>query len=140
MIRVQMGEIRRDGVVIPGGWTAKIPSAQLYENELQVYAGYYVRNYAMHEGAAFKRVEGDIEALWIRAWTDGLRNALTNMARRYSRMFPDLGLAGFDPEAMQAGYIPGERVGRTGKPAVKRLLFEMGMRERERRAREERDE
>ena len=135
MIRSIMSDTIREGVIIPGGWTAKLPSVQMHENELNVYAQYYVRHYGLHEGAAYDRVRSDIEAMWIRAWTDGLRNAIVNMAKRYQKMFPDLELEGFDPEIAQVGYVPGERVGRTGKPAVRKMLWDMGQRERERRGR-----
>lgn len=132
MIPVTMTDITRDGLHIPGGWTAKIPSIRLYPEEQQLYVGYYCRK-GMSEAKATSHVIKSFLAIWVRGWTMTLREAVVNLAKRYRQMHPELGLAGFDPEAACAAYVPGENTGQRGKPAAIELLRQMGEAEMERR-------
>jgi len=131
MIKQEMPEIRRNGLVVPGGWIARIPSIKLYESEERVYADYFRSKHGMHEGIACERVREAFIALWVRAWTVTLKEAIADMATKYKRMHPDLGLRGFDPAKAQVGYVPGDvRTGVRGKPAVTELLRRMGTEQR----------
>jgi len=132
MIRVKMTTIKRKGLTVPGGWIARIPSVKLFVEEQQHYVRYYERR-GMPEARAHDTVLNAITALWVRAWTDRLRESVANAAVRYNKMFPELKLAGFDPEQVQAVYVPGEKTGRDGKPAAYELLRRLGEAERARR-------
>lgn len=130
-----MPEIRRKGLVVPGGWIARIPSMHGYAAEEETYAAYFRTKHAMHEGVALDRVREAFTALWILAWTDGLKDAVAKMARKYAKMHPDLGLRGFNPAKAQIGYVPGDvRTGVRGKPAVTELLRRMGSDQRAKEA------
>ena len=133
-----MPEINRKGIHVPGGWLAKLPSPQWHDSELEPFIRYYAGK-GQHEGVAHKRVVEAWEALWVYAWSFGLMQAITRMARRYAKMHPDLGMRGYDPEKAQVGYVPGDWTGSRGKPAVTEMLRQMGEAQRAKEQREHED-
>jgi len=134
VITIEAPPIRRQGLFIPGGWQARIPGVTFYPGDLApLYAHFQKRGHNF--AVATQQAEGALEAIWIRAYLDGMREAITNAALRYDAIYPELELAGFDPEKVQAAYVPGDKfTGRRGKVGLKKLLVEMGQEEQRRRA------
>ncbi len=139
MLRIPMPELRRRGVVVPGGWIAKIPSIRGYDAEEAAHVRYY-RGKGLHEGAALDHVRTSWEAIWVHGYLQALGQAVADMAKKYKKIHPDLGLRGFDPEKAQAGYVPGDNTGVRGKPAVTELLRRMGTDQRAKESRTDDDE
>ena len=107
----------------------QVPSIELLSHEEQVYVDYLISR-RVPAGEAREQVKESMQALFTRAWFQGLREMLLNRAAEYIKMYPELNLRGFDPEELQVAYMPGENTGREGKQFVRVMLAEMARRVR----------
>lgn len=128
-IEVKMGEFSVGGQAVPGGWTAKIPSMTIDARDAEVYIGWITGKLRHEAEAQFLDACRD---MWVAAWLKRLRERIAELAGHYRAINPDLGLAGFKPAELQGAYVPGARHGhaRSITPVVRRLLVEMGQRQR----------
>jgi hypothetical protein len=106
-------------IFVPGTWHAQMPTVTSHE-------------------AATEIVQRVFESGYMR----GLRDAMARRARDYARLFPELcepaelpktrkkivTLRGFDPGALQATFVPFEKVGSHGKHVYVAELEKMGER------------
>lgn len=118
-------------ILVPGGWTAYVGEVTLDEQMLGVYAR-YLGDEAEARALAQRVYESGFMA--------GLRHAIQRRAQEYATLFPDLErevkrwrtskkyvvLDGFDPEKVQACYVPFDNTGRQGKAFAEKMLQEMG--------------
>lgn len=130
-IEVEMPDLIRGELTVPGGWTARIPKISTGADE-SAFVRYYIQH-GMSIPEAESTVRTSFQALFTRSWLQGLREMILNRAEEYMKMYPDLGLNGFRPERLQAAYVPGENTGRRGKPVVRKILLDLGREEIRRR-------
>jgi hypothetical protein len=119
---VKMSEISRDGIVIPGGWLARMPEIEISAADLAAYISYFTRQ-GWPVGVAEGFVREAMQKVFERGWSVGLREMIALKARDFMKMGGSL--EDFDPSAISAAYVPFENRGRPGKPAIKRRLLEM---------------
>lgn len=126
MPRVLMPQIKRKKprITIPGGWIARIPSVTLPRSEADAYINYFVHSKGMSPVAAERHITEVMQNIFTKGWLLGLREMLILRAIEYKELFGTL--EGFDPETLQAAYVPGENTGRAGKPVVRKMLLLMG--------------
>ncbi len=120
MIKVTMNEIRQKGLVIPGGWVAKVPSVQLSDpKEVEVYLKYLIKQ-GYPERLAPRELQDRIQGTFTGRWLTGLREMIANRGVEWVKIHGSI--RGFKPQKLQAGYFPGDAPGKRGKPAVRRML------------------
>lgn len=117
-------------IFIPGGWQAYVGEVALDAKTLDVYSRYL---HSRREAAAVA------QRVYESGFLVGLRACIKRRAQEYAERFPDLVheekkfrttrkiylLDGFDPEKVQALYVPFDNTGRPGKPFAQDILFEM---------------
>ena len=110
----EIGDIRRNGLVIPGGWKAPVLNVRATPGDDE-----FLVNHLVHMGYD----EDDAARLAIRmvqerytfGFIHGLRMSIMNYAQRYMGRYPSLvqqegwdsfQLRGFKPEIVQGYYLP----------------------------------
>jgi ABC-type glycerol-3-phosphate transport system substrate-binding protein len=127
-------------LLIPGGWTAVVPSVTPDPASLRAFVR-YLREEGLTEWAAESGALATIQGVFEGGYLRGIRNMLYARAREYADRYPDLvgedgELLGFDPEALQQAYFPFDRTGRRGKQFVEAALADMAEAARLRKERE----
>lgn len=122
MIRIKARDMHRKDppLTIKGGWMIKVPEVEMREAEQEAYVKYLNKAHGMSPITASKVVSEATQRAFTTAFKQKLRDMLFTRADEYVAMYGDL--RGFDPERLQAAYVPGENTGRAGKPVVRRLL------------------
>ena len=131
----------RGRIFVPGGWQAWVPEVELLDSDLNAYAAAFMDEERGDALAARRRAARIIAAEYGRCRIRNLRLSVAGWARKYSRMYPDLCeeaerkrgghmrycwiLRGFDPERIQACFLPDANTGRRGNPYANRMLAEM---------------
>lgn len=123
MLKVEMPESRAGGLVVPGGWTAKIPEITLEPKALNAYVSYVMRRKSAPMAEAAEIVRLAHQDRYNYGYISSLRAAVRYRAEQYLKRYGSLD--GFDPELMMRLWMPGENVGRRGKPFALTLMAEM---------------
>ena len=144
MLEVIMPDIRRnwrkrEWIMIPGGWKARVPEVQGEEQVVAAYTAYFLPD-GIPPAEARRKAEACIQEPYTSAFMEGLKASTFGHAIKYATMWPELReveeqfktgncilrLRGFKPELLQSAYVPGQRPGVDGLPFVKELLRNMG--------------
>lgn len=129
MLRFEMKEIQAGKLTIPGGWIAKVPEIGLEAKALTAYTSYVMKRESVMAEDAKAIVLDRHQGLYVYGFLTSLRAAVRYRARQYHKKYGTLD--GFDPELMIRLWMPGENVGRRGKPFAITLMAEMAKSARE---------
>jgi hypothetical protein len=124
MKKIEMTDLAARHLVVPGGWHAHVPAVTPDEEWLAHVTRYFIADGyqpAQARALALAVAQAKSDAGWVR----DIRQSIRRYALIYARRFGSLD--GFDPEMMQAAYMPGvaENTGRRGKQFVNSLFMEM---------------
>lgn len=122
MRRVEVRWIRSHGVRIAGGWHALVPDASIDASFLKEMALRFQRLGAP-VAVAEARARAAMQRMFEGHYVTHLRMFTARKAREYVDRYGDL--RGFDPERLQAGFIPRDFHGGGRSLFLERLMQEM---------------
>ena len=123
MIHRKMPELTTGNITIPGGWHAWVPEGTNDAQALQLYARYYAAD-GLRPAQSLEKAEAMLQAVLQNDWS----RRLTQFVRREAKLHVSKvgSLAGFDPERLQAAFMPHDnKIGCGGKNALRVLRAEM---------------
>lgn len=113
MILHEIGDIKRNGILIPGGWRAQVievtPESAAFELYLPV-----LNAMGFTQEKASQIILKMVQDIYSGGYLHKLRMSVAGYAEKYAKMFPHLTsvdydvalLRGFNPEVAQRYYLP----------------------------------
>ncbi len=136
MIKERMTDIKRNGLVVPGGWVADFYEVEPTNNEAYEFYGALLMEMGYTEAAAMELVHSIIQHLFNAGMRHHLRMSIINFAEKYAEMYPEAVKKGdrvlrkglryipsFNPEIAQHYYFPliGDAL-KNRPPGIKTIL------------------
>ncbi len=115
MIKERMTDIKRNGLVVPGGWVADFYEVEPTNNEAYDFYGALLMEMGYTEAAAMELVHSIIQHLFNAGMRHHLRMSIMNFAEQYAKLYPDAIMTkdgehrimpSFNPEIAQHYYFP----------------------------------
>ena len=111
----EIGDIRRNGLVIPGGWKAPVLTVRAESGDHDFLAYQLRERMNFDEEEAAHTAIRMVQERYTFGFIHGLRMSVMNYAQRYKKLYPSLvqqdgwdafQLRGFDPEIVHRYYLP----------------------------------
>ena len=131
MIKERMTDIKRNGLVVPGGWVADFYEVEPTNNEAYDFYGALLMEMGYTEAAAMELVHSIIQHLFNAGMRHHLRMSIMNFAEKYAELYPKAvksragvrTIPSFQPEIAQHYYFPliGDAL-KSRPPGIKTIL------------------